>query len=215
MTRNTRLTYVVSAVLPEYERLSGQGDEEDTWELFNCARNHWKVPEKRKTKGKMSVFWKETVVHLNDLNNSMAAYDGMSMDALFEHFERKCGGFSLLKEKNVCKGDEESWDTTVDEGIVGGKRLTVGDFDLIPNCLDVNEKRCLRDPQYRRAIKFLEETHNFVVSRKTFDTNKKYRDAINLLIGTARTISCSFNDQSSEDISEHGFVEGAWFDNRC
>jgi len=74
------------------------------------------------------------------------------------------------------------------------KRLTVGDFDLISDsaCLEVDETRCVVDGQYRRAMKFLERFG--ALRGSVFDANKKYRDAINLLIGADVSISCSFSE---------------------
>jgi len=72
-------------------------------------------------------------------------------------------------------------------------RLTKGDFSLIPDsALTVDEDRCEIDGQYRRAMDYLERFGS--MNRGMFDTCKKYRDAVNLLVGADVPIHEQFVD---------------------
>jgi len=62
------------------------------------------------------------------------------------------------------------------------KRYSVGDFDFLPEQLDVDEDRCKKDEQYREAMDYLWQECS-VISRTLFNDDKKYRNAINLLAG--------------------------------
>jgi len=86
-------------------------------------------------------------------------------------------------------------------------RLTVGDFHLIPKSgVAVDEERCVIDGQYRRAMQYIEEAGAIPYIEKTvFNADKKYRDAVNLLIGAEASISCSFFEEKSLEDHEEVF----------
>jgi len=84
------------------------------------------------------------------------------------------------------------------------RRYTVGDFDFLPTELEVDEDRYESDTGYCRAIEYMSEVSS-VISRSAFNTNKEYRNAVNML--AEGSTDFSGNKQEIRDAWE---VRGAW-----
>lgn len=137
-------------------------------------------------------------------------YENMPDAGLFDLSEDECSGITaFMNQKREEDLEYDTFDVSCENNVL---RLTVGDFDLIPEHLDVDEERCLVDGQYRCAVRFLEEAHNFVMREATFDTDKQYRDAVNVLVGAEVGLSCAFDGMDDNVFFWSLDNKAAWID---
>jgi len=97
-------------------------------------------------------------------------------------------------EPTESRLDGEEWSTSCTSSVM--QRYTVGDFDVLPPTLAVDEDRCDADDQYRQAMNYISLVTPNAMSKRFFNKDRRYRDAINLLVGVKVPLS-SFNENSS------------------
>jgi len=111
------------------------------------------------------------------------------------------------------------FDKTIRIGSEGGSeggrsvRYTVGDFDFLPSAMPVDERRCKTDSNYSKAMAYIADVSSLDISRKAFNKDKKYRDALNLLVAGTKAKSLEDrikkNFRSETSSSEEVQVRGA------